>query len=613
MKTKFHRSTIAILLITLFISASAVAGSAQTLKSVDEIPLLPNTQNEVFFGTTSDEPILSDLNVRKAIAYCTDRWALADAAYPDLTDPEIDDLMMDSFLPSDHWAYTQPTTQYPFNPDQGRTLLEAAGWTVPEGETYRVNAEGEPLAIQLTTTWSDLRYAWGEVFEQQMADCGIWVLRFHTSSSWWFGDYTGLVRRNFEIGGFAWGVEADPQPNYLYGCNQIPSEFNGWQGGNFMGWCNPTASAAAEQASNTSLTQQERIPYFATLQEEFAQDVPSLPLFLFEGSTNWEHIDFNMYTTPSKVYIPVVLHNYQQPSTWVEFSNPITETLAAVDMVSSNDGWAVGGGGVVLHYDGNNWSQVTPPVMANFYSVSMSSSTNGWITGQEIGTYDEVVLRWDGFSWTPVSLPGNFFGASDVSAPDSTTAWFSLGYGLCTPICEGDQGGILNWWDGAYWDQFSTTPLHSGPRSISMVDSTDGWAVGYKYITATATIESSILRWDGTSWTEHSHPNVSSLTAVATSDTSNAWAVGGGGAVLHWNGSEWSVVPISGYPNLNSVDIVSTDDVWTVGMSTIQHWDGFAWEDVTCPVTETLNSVSMASSTEGWAVGDNGTILKYGP
>jgi ABC-type transport system substrate-binding protein len=60
---------------------------------------------------------------------------LAKAAYPILSDPEIVDLMMDSFLPDDHWAYTQPTTQYPFNPAQGQSILEAAGLTLPVGET----------------------------------------------------------------------------------------------------------------------------------------------------------------------------------------------------------------------------------------------------------------------------------------------------------------------------------------------------------------------------------------------------------------------------------------------------------------------------------------------
>lgn len=215
--------------------------------------------------------------------------------------------MMDSFLPDDHWAYTQPTTQYPFNPAQGQSILEAAGLTLPVGETYRVNAAGEPLAIQLTTTTADLRYAYGEVFEQQMEDCGIWVLCFHTDSNWLFGYNTGLVRRNFEISGYSSDIDGGVEPKYLYGCDHIPSEFNSWQGFNYMGWCNLTASAAAEQASNTSLSQQERIPYFTTLQEEFVQNMPSLPLFKRPDDAAWEHIDFNMYTPLSKIYLPLLL------------------------------------------------------------------------------------------------------------------------------------------------------------------------------------------------------------------------------------------------------------------------------------------------------------------
>jgi peptide/nickel transport system substrate-binding protein len=232
---------------------------------------------------------------------------LARAAYPDLTDPEIDALMMDSFLPSDHWAYTQPSTLYPFDPDQGRLLLEAAGWTVPLGGIYWFNSAGEPLVLQLTTTWSDLRYAWGAVFEQQMMDCGIWVIRFHTDPNWLFGEFTGLVRRNFEISGYYWDILDEPTPVDRYGCEHIPSSLNGWQGQNFMGWCNPDASAAAEIASDINLSHEERIPYFAILQEEFAQDMPSLPLFMRSEGTGWEHIDFNMFTPMSRIFMPVVI------------------------------------------------------------------------------------------------------------------------------------------------------------------------------------------------------------------------------------------------------------------------------------------------------------------
>lgn len=257
-------------------------------------------------SSTADtpHPILATLEVRQAIAFCIDRFALAKAAFPELTDPEIEALMLDSFLPKDNWAYYQPAAQYPYDPTQGMALLEGAGWTLPEGETFRVNAAGDRLAIQLATTQTELRYAYAELMETQLAECGIQLLRFHANQDWFFGDnFTGLRRRDFDAASFAWiynesgGFE---QPVGLFGCEYIPSEENDWGEDyqNYGGWCNPAASEAAEQASNLELTQEERKPFFATLQEEFAADVPSIPLFLRGDPTIYEHLDFNFSAPP---------------------------------------------------------------------------------------------------------------------------------------------------------------------------------------------------------------------------------------------------------------------------------------------------------------------------
>jgi len=45
-----------------------------------------------------------------------------------------------------------------------------------------------------------------------------------------------------------------------------------------MGWCNETASNAIKSANNT-LDKEERIAQYAIVQQEFANDLPSLPLF----------------------------------------------------------------------------------------------------------------------------------------------------------------------------------------------------------------------------------------------------------------------------------------------------------------------------------------------
>ena len=70
-------------------------------------------------------------------------------------------------------------------------------------------------------------------------------------------------------------------------------------------------------------------------------------------------------------------------------------SIAALDMITSNDGWAVGSDGCILHWDGKNWNNVASPTTVWLSCVDMVSSTDGWIAGAD-GLY-----RWqkvDGFS-----------------------------------------------------------------------------------------------------------------------------------------------------------------------------------------------------------------------
>lgn len=225
---------------------------------------------------TTPHPILSDVRVRQAIAYCTNRPELIASVYPFLTPEQQQNLLMDTFLPKAHWAAAKENiTVYPFDPEKGKALLEEAGWT---GEPIRSNANGEPLSLSFTTTNAQFRQTWSAVFIRQMAACGIQIIPTYAPASWWFGSSTGLSRRDFELGAFAWVGQADPGGQTLYSCNQIPLPSNNWEGQNYMGWCNDRASRAIIAANNT-LDRNERIRQYAIVQEEFTKDMVSLPLF----------------------------------------------------------------------------------------------------------------------------------------------------------------------------------------------------------------------------------------------------------------------------------------------------------------------------------------------
>ena len=47
-------------------------------------------------------------------------------------------------------------------------------------------------------------------------------------------------------------------------------------------------------------------------------------------------------------------------------------------MVSSNDGWAVGYSGIILHWDGQTWSQVANPFPEDLTSVSAATPPDVW-------------------------------------------------------------------------------------------------------------------------------------------------------------------------------------------------------------------------------------------
>jgi len=244
-------------------------------------------------------PALSDLRVRQAIAHCIDRDALISSVYTYVPDDVKASLRMDSFLPKDHWAYGGPYQDYEYNVEGAGALLDEAGWTLPEDAAYRVNADGDTLELTLTTTNAQFRQTWAAVVEQQLAECGVLIIRQHTPASWWFGDTTGLARRDFELGAFAWVGQADPGGQTLYACNQIPRPSNNWEGQNGMGWCNELASQNIVLANNT-LEREARAAAYNIVQEEFAKDMVSLPLFQRAEAEAWSLNLEGLVTNPTE-------------------------------------------------------------------------------------------------------------------------------------------------------------------------------------------------------------------------------------------------------------------------------------------------------------------------
>jgi hypothetical protein len=170
---------------------------------------------------------------------------------------------------------------------------------------------------------------------------------------------------------------------------------------------------------------------------------------------------------------------------------------------------------------------------------------------------------------------------------------------MCVPIVNAEDVVVLSW----------TSPTNADLRSVYMLDSTDGWAVGSL---------GTIIHWNGSEWNNVTNPTTNWLSSVHMVSASDGWAVGWD-RIIHWNGSEWNNVTNPTTKLVSSVYMVSTDDGWAVGSMTkihdmivigggIIHWNGSAWSDATVKVSEDwevwgLEAVFMVNATDGWAVG----------
>jgi ABC-type transport system substrate-binding protein len=281
----------------LILSACAPQGSAPVVQTVEvkvtevvevvkekEVEKIVEVTATPIPEWTRPHPILSDVRVRQAIAHCTNPIELIGSVYGFLPEEQRAKQIMDTFIPKDSPWYAKNidpnanVVTYEFNIEKAGQLLDEAGWKLPEGGRIRVNDKGEPLAIRFTTTNAPFRQTWGAVWVSQLQQCGIQLLPSYIPGSIWFGGNSGLRRRDFDIGAFAWVGETEPPGPSLYACDQIPTPANNWNGQNYMGWCNERASNAIKQANNT-LNLEERKKNYVIVQEEFSKDMVSLPLF----------------------------------------------------------------------------------------------------------------------------------------------------------------------------------------------------------------------------------------------------------------------------------------------------------------------------------------------
>ena len=259
-------------------------------------------------------------------------------------------------------------------------------------------------------------------------------------------------------------------------------------------------------------------------------------------------------------------------------------------------------------------------------AVSADSSSDAWAVGD-----GDTVLRWDGTSWTQVSLPGSQYSYSlnAVDALSPSDVWAVGTEGSSSPLLSET---LIMHWDGTGWTQVpspgpSSSNLIPTLNYLSMDSATDGWAMGDVYNRTTGGFTTLVAHWDGTSWQQVTAKAKFAFRGVASFSPAAATAVGAIQTGEHtfsptvayqWNGTSWARTATLHAPSgvsASSAFVIglsadSATDMWAIGGdpsgNLVWHWNGTHWtvKAVISPNgTAGLLGVAAISSTDVWTVG----------
>lgn len=228
-----------------------------------------------------------------------------------------------------------------------------------------------------------------------------------------------------------------------------------------------------------------------------------------------------------------------------------------IDMLSQNEGWAVGVRGegldlegVILHYVDETWTVFETLPGELLFTIHMLSPSDGWVLGYRPG---------------------------------------------------GALGRIYRFQDGEWrrtWEQSFMVF-----NDIHMLPSGEGWIVGGRV--EGLTVHPLTLRYDGAAWRDEPQPGNTALVGVAQVGDGEGWAVGKGGSIVRLREGAWTPWPTALSHDLNDIDMRSPKEGWIVGNgSMVLRYDGEEWDEDTAGVPPGLLLVDVTAGPSGaWLVG----------
>jgi len=267
------------------LTEAQTTGKAKLLENVSD------AWEHLDFGIGSlqqDAPVFfGQKETRQAFATCVDRQKIVDEVFSGKT------LIPDTYISPQHPLADPQTKHYAYDPEKAATMLDAIGWRdsdgnpstprqsqavpgVPDGSAFRLPllVADDPDTKRIATLLVD-----------SLAQCGIAldVTALPAEQLFSPGESSLIFGRKFDLAKFGWGGAWQP-PCFLYTTREIPGPYpqfpKGWGGSNPSGYSNPDFDRVCQRAMATMPEQPEYQGAHMLAQSIFAQDLPSLPLYL---------------------------------------------------------------------------------------------------------------------------------------------------------------------------------------------------------------------------------------------------------------------------------------------------------------------------------------------
>lgn len=243
-----------------------------------------------YIGINLRDPILKNLQVRRALAHAIDRKAIIRYKFQGRA------VLSTGLLAPMHWAYNDKVARYPYSIKKAMKLLDAAGYPDPDGAGPK-----KRFTITFKTSTDKFRISLAQVMAGYLNRAGIGVkIRPYE----WGTFFSDIKKGNFQIYSLQWTDLVEPDMyHWIFHSTRIPGPKNKAGGANRGAYINPELDKLLEQGQ-IAQERKTRRGIYNRVQEIIARDLPYISLWHEDNIAFFRHDLRNVKIQPdAKFYI----------------------------------------------------------------------------------------------------------------------------------------------------------------------------------------------------------------------------------------------------------------------------------------------------------------------